>query len=276
MIDALTPNVRTYAGTSRSPAAFAALYGLDGRSGSVSVEEPPASRSPYTSSVDTCTSRDARLANVLEQHLRPAELGAAEVLGGEDRAVDVGLGGEVDDRVAAARCARDVGGLRDVAVVELDVRRQIRAVARVRQLVEHDDVVARREQALDEMRADEARAACDEDPHRRKVSARRPAAGGRAAPASTSSTRRAAASPPARSASRTSVASSRIATPRPVAELLQRGRAGDDEGEEDGDHHERGARDDPRRPRRALPRPRARCHRARASARGSRVSRNTS
>ena len=57
VIDALTPYVLTYASTCRSPPAFAALYGLEGRSGSVSAARPPASRSPYTSSVDTWTNR---------------------------------------------------------------------------------------------------------------------------------------------------------------------------------------------------------------------------
>ena len=46
VIEALTPYVRTYASTWRSPPAFAALYGLDGRSGSSSRARPPASRSP--------------------------------------------------------------------------------------------------------------------------------------------------------------------------------------------------------------------------------------
>ena len=107
-----------------------------------------------------------RVAHVLEQHLRPAKLGAAEVLRREDRTVDVGLGGEVDDRLAAARRAGNVGGLRNVALVKVDVCRKIRAVARIGQLVEHDDIVACEQQPLGEMRADEARAACDEDAHR--------------------------------------------------------------------------------------------------------------
>ena len=105
---------------------------------------------------------------MLEQHLRAAELRAAEVLGAQDRAVDVCLGREVDDRLAAGGCARDVVRLRDVAVVELDVAGQVRAVARVGQLVEHDDLVACAQQPLREMRADEARAAGDEDAHRRQ------------------------------------------------------------------------------------------------------------
>ena len=69
------------------------------------------------------------------------------------------LGGEVDDRVAAVRGARDCVRLRDVALVELDVCRQVRAVAGVRELVEDDDVLAGPQQSLHEVRADETRAA---------------------------------------------------------------------------------------------------------------------
>jgi hypothetical protein len=93
---------------------------------------------------------------VLEQHLRAAELGSAEVLGSENRTVDVGLGGEVDDRSAALGGLRDVSRLGNVPVMELDPVRQVRAVARVRELVEDDDVVAKREPSLDELRPDEA------------------------------------------------------------------------------------------------------------------------
>ena len=49
---------------------------------------------------------------------------------------------------------------------------EVRRVAGVGELVEHDHVLAGREQALDEVRADEAGAACDEDPHRPKASGR--------------------------------------------------------------------------------------------------------
>ena len=106
-----------------------------------------------------------RLAQMLEQDLRPAELGAAELLGAEDRPVDVRLGGEVHDRVAAARGAGDVLRLGDVALLELDAVRQVGAVPGVGQLVEDDDVLAGAQQPLDEVRADEAGATCDEDPH---------------------------------------------------------------------------------------------------------------
>jgi hypothetical protein len=46
VIEALTSNVRAYAGMCRSPAALATLYGLDGLIGSVSAAEPPPARSP--------------------------------------------------------------------------------------------------------------------------------------------------------------------------------------------------------------------------------------
>ena len=49
---ALIPCVWTCACTSRSPAAFVAEYGEEGRSGESSVNEP-CSIEPYTSSVDT-------------------------------------------------------------------------------------------------------------------------------------------------------------------------------------------------------------------------------
>ena len=45
-----------------------------------------------------------------------------ELLRAEDRAVDVGLGREVDDRVAARRGPRDGLGVGDVSDDELDAR----------------------------------------------------------------------------------------------------------------------------------------------------------
>jgi hypothetical protein len=81
----------------------------------------------------------------------------------------VRLGREVDDRFAACARERHVGGLRDVAVVELDLGGQVRAVPGVRQLVEHDDLVPGAEQPFHEVRADEAGAAGDENLHARRV-----------------------------------------------------------------------------------------------------------
>ena len=66
--------------------------------------------------------------------------------------------------------ARDDGsGVGDVADDELGVDAlEVRRVARVRELVEHHDVVAGADEALDEMGADEARSTRDQDAHRGK------------------------------------------------------------------------------------------------------------
>ena len=107
------------------------------------------------------------VARVVEQHLRAEHVGEDELGRAEDRAVDVRLGGEVDDRLAALRRARDRVRVGDVALVELVLDAfEVRAVARVGQLVEDDDVVAARGEATDEVRADEPGAAGDENPHR--------------------------------------------------------------------------------------------------------------
>ena len=111
----------------------------------------------------------AGLANVLEQHLRAAKLRSSEIVGRKDRTVDVSLGCEVDDRIAAAAGACDLVGCGDIALVELDAVGKVRAVAGVRELVEHDDLVAASQQPLDEMRADEACATCDENAHARRL-----------------------------------------------------------------------------------------------------------
>jgi hypothetical protein len=93
-----------------------------------------------------------------------------EIEGLEDRAVDVGLGGEVEDRLAALGGLGNRLGVGDVALHEavLDPL-EVGRVTRVGQLVEHDDVHALRCEAPDEVRADEARAAGDENRHRREA-----------------------------------------------------------------------------------------------------------
>ena len=104
---------------------------------------------------------------VVEQHLGAEDVGEDEFGRPEDRAVDVGLGREVDDRVAAGRGRRDCLGVGDVALVELVLDAfEVRAVARVRELVEDDDRVAIRRETSRRSRADEARATCHENPHR--------------------------------------------------------------------------------------------------------------
>ena len=89
----------------------------------------------------------------------------------EDRPVDVGLGGEVDDGLTAAAGSRDRGGVGDVPRDDLDVDPvEVPRIPGVRQLVEHDDLVTRCDEALDEVAADEAAAAGDEEAHRPRMS----------------------------------------------------------------------------------------------------------
>ena len=68
---------------------------------------------------------------------------------------------------------RDRVGVGDVALVELVLDSlEVRAVARVRELVEDDDLVARLGEPAHELRADEARAAGDQHAHGRRVPSR--------------------------------------------------------------------------------------------------------
>ena len=104
---------------------------------------------------------------VVEQHLGAEDVGEDELGRAEDRPVDVRLGREVDDRLCAGRRRGDGVRVGDVALVELVLDAvEIRPVAGVRQLVEHDDLVARAREPPREMRADEAGAAGDENAHR--------------------------------------------------------------------------------------------------------------
>ena len=151
----------------RSPAALATLYGLEGLIGSVSAAEPPRGEVAVDLVGRDLDEARAGAAHLLEQHLRAEELGPPEVGRAEDRAVDVGLGGEVDDRVAAVGCLGDRGRVADVARDELDPGAvEVRRVARVGQLVEHAHVVARGLEPLGEVGADEAGPAGDEHAHR--------------------------------------------------------------------------------------------------------------
>src|SRR5581483_11826206 len=101
----------------------------------------------------------------LEQYLRAQHVGADELGRVEDGAVDVGLGGEVDDRLAAPGGSSHRVGIGDVADDERRVHAlEVGRVAGVRELVEHDDLVPRRDETAHEVRADEAGAAGDEDP----------------------------------------------------------------------------------------------------------------
>ena len=108
----------------------------------------------------------------LEQAHRSEHVRVDELLRAEDRAVDVGLGGEVDDRVAAGSGARDRVRIGDVALDELVLDAfEVRRVAGVRELVEDDDVGAALREPPHEVRADEPGATGDEHAHRDRVAA---------------------------------------------------------------------------------------------------------
>ena len=93
-------------------------------------------------------------------------VGTNEVAGIEDRAVDMGFGGEVDNRFAPLGRIGHGGAIHDVALDESVLNSlQVGWVAGVGELVEDDDVVARGDEPLDEMASDEAAAACDENSH---------------------------------------------------------------------------------------------------------------
>ena len=100
-------------------------------------------------------------------------MGGDERVGLGDRAVDVRLRREVDDRVAALHRVGDRVGVLDAGVHEGVARAvadvgEVLLAAGVGELVEHDDLVAVLRDALaDEVRADEPGSAADEQLHRR-------------------------------------------------------------------------------------------------------------
>ena len=104
---------------------------------------------------------------VVEQDVGAENVGLDEFGGAEDRAVDVSLGREVENRCAALGRAADGIAVGDVALDELDVRPfEIRSIARVGELVENDDLVSTGCESLRAVGADEAGSACDQDSHR--------------------------------------------------------------------------------------------------------------
>ena len=115
----------------------------------------------------------ARRTSGLQERLRPERVRAEEPARIDDREAVVRLGGEVDDHpdlLAPHRALRKLA-VADVSLDERDPvldRGQIGTVARVREQVVDDHVVVRipLEPVVDEVRADEARAARDEESHR--------------------------------------------------------------------------------------------------------------
>ena len=106
-------------------------------------------------------------ASAIEQNICPEDVGLDELGRTEDRAVDVRLRGEVENRLATLCRCGDGAAVGDVALHELDVRAlEVRAVARIGELVEDNDLVACGGEALCAVRADEPGATGDEDSHR--------------------------------------------------------------------------------------------------------------
>ena len=127
----------------------------------------------------------AVLARGLQQHEDAVNVGADEAARIVERAVDVAVGGEVDDRVAARHRGVDCPLVGDVGLHEGEARvaRQVGEVGRVAgvgQLVHHHDPVLRvlLQQYVDIIGADEARPARHQHPlenairHRRSFPAR--------------------------------------------------------------------------------------------------------
>ena len=98
--------------------------------------------------------------------MRPDDVCLDEVARLEDRAVDVGLGRQVDHGLTPLARLCDRLGVGDVPLVEL-VRHveEVLSVARVGQLVEDDDGVTCRSEAASDVAADESTGSGNEDAH---------------------------------------------------------------------------------------------------------------
>ena len=153
----------------RSEPAFDAEYGERGSSGSVSADEPDLDRAVDLVGADVHHPADLEPARGVHHHVGAEAVGVDEVVGPDDRAVDVALRREVHDGVVAAHRVLERLGIADVALHELVARIVVdvaerREVAGVRERVVHGHrVVGGREHVAHVVRADEPRAAGDED-----------------------------------------------------------------------------------------------------------------
>ena len=100
----------------------------------------------------------------LEHAQRPQHVHLGVEVGPLDGGADVGLRGEVEDRLRTGLGEDVVERLPDVSLVEDGRVGHVQAVAGG-EVVDDVDLVAARQQRLDEMRADESRA-CDDRSHR--------------------------------------------------------------------------------------------------------------
>src|SRR5215470_6215837 len=136
-------------------------------------------RAVHLVGADVQQARDLQLAHRLEQGEDTEHVGLEEGVGLHERAIDVRLGREVHDGVdPAARVTHDLG-VADVALDERVARvaleiGQVGGISRVGQLVEIDDAVVRvrGEDVADEVGADEAAAAGDQELHRASLGSR--------------------------------------------------------------------------------------------------------
>ena len=121
---------------------------------------------------DVQQARDLEVAHRLQQREHARDVGPQELVGLDERAIDVRAGREIDDGVDAAGGVAHALGIADVAVHEgvariaLDVG-EVGGIARVRELVEVDEAVVRMrvQDVTDEVAADEARTACHQKLH---------------------------------------------------------------------------------------------------------------
>ncbi len=104
----------------------------------------------------------------LQQAVRADDVGHHERIRTGDRAIDMALGGEMDDRVdrMIGNDAADQLGIADVADDELDLGDviEVGAIARIGERIEHHDLVVRRDAApvMHEVRPNKTRAARDD------------------------------------------------------------------------------------------------------------------
>ncbi len=148
------------------------MYGVRGAYGDSSLKDFGAVEREVAVDLagrDVVEAAQAGAARGFEQRLRAEHVRAEEAARVDDRVAVVGLRGEVDDDVDRVLLERPLDQLavRDVALDQRDAVRHVLAHAGVREQVEDDDVVAGMpvEPVADEVRADEAGAAGDEQVH---------------------------------------------------------------------------------------------------------------
>ena len=180
------PYVWWYESAIKSQPALEAEYGERGSSGSSSRRRTDLDRSVHLVGADVHDAGDLEAAGGIHDDVGAEAVRIDEVVWSGDRAVDVALGREVDDRVVTVHGLFEGGRIADVALHEriprivVDVRKR-GEVPRVGERVVDGDVVVRLgEHVADVVGADETGAAGDEDLHGRLRYASAKPAGGEA------------------------------------------------------------------------------------------------